>query len=157
MTFNYTSEKRKFDNAWAKLAQTYAEAGMTPDAIKEMYEYDWGVFKATRIEALHSQGITIPDVDYEEYEYPLVERLWDNFVNDYDTLGGHSRHWWLEELTSPCLVLGLPALTDADKELLTLYVLEQRTVREIAKKLHTSKSKVDRELQRIFSLFPVQP
>lgn len=153
MTFNYTSEKRKFDNAWAKLAQTYAEAGMTPEAIQEMYEYDWGVFKANRIEALHSQGITIPDVDYEEYEYPLVESLWDNFVNPYDTLGGHSRYWWLEELENPCLVVGIPLLSEEDKEILTLYLVEGYTEAEIAKRLDTYQVKISRRLRKIFSYF----
>lgn len=157
MTFNYTSEKRKFDNAWAKLAQTYAEAGMTPEAIQEMYEYDWGVFKANRIEALHSQGITVPEVDYEEYEYPLVERLWDNFVNDYDTLGGHSRYWWLEELSNPCLVIGVPLLSHDDKEILTMYIIDRLTIREIAQRLGRKKSSVSERLQKIFALFPTAP
>lgn len=153
MTFNYTSEKRKFDNAWAKLAKTYAEAGMTPEAIRKMYEYDWDMFKANRIEALHSQGITIPDVDYEEYEYPLVERLWDNFVNPYDTLGSHSRYWWLEELENPCLVIGVPLLSEEDKEILTLYLVEGYTEAEIAKRLDTYQVKISRRLQKIFNYF----
>ena len=153
MTFNYTPEKRKFDNAWAKLAKTYAEAGMAPDAIRKMYEYDWDMFKANRIEALHSQGITIPDVDYEEYEYPLVERLWDNFVNPYDTLGSHSRYWWLEELENPCLVIGVPLLSEEDKEILTLYLVEGYTEAEIAKRLDTYQVKISRRLQKIFSYF----
>ena len=118
-----------------------------------MYEYDWDVFKANRIEALHSQGITIPDVDYEEYEYPLVERLWDNFVNPYDTLGGHSRYWWLEELENPCLVIGVPLLSEEDKEILTLYLVEGYTEAEIAKRMDTYQVKISRRLQKIFSYF----
>ena len=52
MTFNYGAEKRKFEKVWAKLAKTYAEAGMEPEAIKAMYEFDWKIFKSERNEAL---------------------------------------------------------------------------------------------------------
>ena len=41
MKFYYATEKRKFDKAWAKLAKTYEEAGMEPDAIQAMDEFDW--------------------------------------------------------------------------------------------------------------------
>ena len=57
MTFNYTAEKKKFDKAWEKLAVTYAEAGMSPEAIQEMHDYDWNRFKAARVEALHTQEV----------------------------------------------------------------------------------------------------
>lgn len=156
MTFNYTSEKRKFDNVWAKLAQTYAEAGMTPEAIQEMYEYDWGMFKAARIEALHTQEFTIPESTHEdasECESPLFERFQNCLSSGYDTLGTHSRFWWIEELENPCITIGIPFLTDEDKEILTLYVIEGYTENEIAKRLDTYQVKVSRRLQKIFNYF----
>ena len=61
MTFNYGAEKRKFEKVWAKLAKTYAEAGMEPEAIKAMYEFDWKIFKSERNEALHTQEFAIPE------------------------------------------------------------------------------------------------
>ena len=156
MTFNYTSEKRKFDNAWAKLAKTYAEAGMAPDAIKKMYEYDWKVFKAARIEALHTQEFIIPesvDEDMSECESPLFERFQNILSSEYDTLGNHSRFWWIEELENPCLTIGIPLLTDDDKEILTLYLIEGFTEAEIAKRMDTYQVKISRRLRKIFSYF----
>lgn len=157
MKFNYNSEKRKFEKTWAKLAKTYEEAGMEPEAIKAMYEYDWEVFKDARNEALHTQEIAIPessDDDMSECESPLFEKFQESFSSEYDTLGSHSRYWWLEELTTPCLTIGIPALTLDDKELLTLYIVDGLTVREIAERLDRQKSTISERLQRIFALFP---
>lgn len=157
MTFNYGAEKRKFEKVWAKLAKTYAEAGMEPEAIKAMYEFDWEIFKSERNEALHTQEFAIPESANEEMddcESPLYEKFLEQLSSEYDTFGSHSRYWWLEELTTPCLTIGVPALTLEDKELLTLYIVDGLTIREIARYLNLQKSTISERLQRIFSLFP---
>ena len=157
MKFNYGAEKKKFDKAWAKLARTYAEAGMKPEGIKAMYEYDWDIFKKERNEALHTQEITISesaDDEMDDCESPLYEKFLEQLSSEYDTFGSHSRYWWLEELTTPCLTIGVPALTVEDKELLTLYIVDGLTIREIARYLNLQKSTISERLQRIFSLFP---
>ena len=157
MTFNYAVEKRKFEKVWAKLAKTYAEAGMEPEAIKAMYEFDWEIFKSERNEALHTQEFAIPESTNEEMddcESPLYDKFLEQLSSEYDTYGSHSRYWWLEELTSPCLTIGVPALTLEDKELLTLYIVDRLTIREIARYLNLQKSTISERLQRIFTLFP---
>ena len=157
MTFNYGAEKRKFEKVWEKLAKTYAEAGMEPEAIKAMYEFDWAIFKSERNEALHTQEFAIPESTNEEMddcESPLYEKFLEQLSSEYDTYGSHSRYWWLEELTTPCLTIGVPALTVEDKELLTLYIVDGLTIREIARYLNLQKSTISERLQRIFTLFP---
>lgn len=157
MTFNYGAEKRKFEKAWAKLAKFYAEAGMESEAIKAMYEFDWEIFKKERNEALHTQEFAIPestDEEMDDCESPLYEKFLEQLSSGYDTYGSHSRYWWIEELTAPCLTIGVPALTVEDKELLTLYIVDGLTVREIARYLNLQKSTISERLQRIFSLFP---
>ena len=157
MTFNYGAEKRKFEKVWAKLAKTYAEAGMEPEAIKAMYEFDWEIFKSERNEALHTQEFAIPESANEEMddcESPLYDKFLEQLSSEYDTYGSHSRYWWLEELTTPGLTIGVPALTVEDKELLTLYIVDELTVREIAEIQEKTKSSVERHLQRVFALFP---
>ena len=157
MTFNYGAEKRKFEKVWAKLAKTYAEAGMEPEAIKAMYEFDWEIFKSERNEALHTQEFAIPESANEEMddcESPLYDKFLEQLSSEYDTYGSHSRYWWLEELTTPCLTIGVPALTVEDKELLTLYIVDGLTIREIARYLNLQKSTISERLQRIFTLFP---
>ena len=157
MTFNYAVEKRKFEKAWTKLAKSYAEAGMEPEAIKAMYEFDWEIFKSERNEALHTQEFAIPessDEEMDDCESPLYDKFLEQLSSEYDTYGSHSRYWWLEELTTPCLTIGVPALTLEDKELLTLYIVDGLTIREIARYLNCQKSTISERLQRIFSLFP---
>ena len=157
MTFNYGAEKRKFEKVWAKLAKTYAEAGMEPEAIKAMYEFDWKIFKSERNEALHTQEFAIPessDEETDDCESPLYDKFMEQLSSEYDTYGSHSRYWWLDELTTPCLTIGIPALTMEDKELLTLYIMDELTVREIAEIQEKTKSSVERHLQRVFALFP---
>lgn len=157
MTFNYAVEKRKFEKVWAKLEKTYAEAGMEPEAIKAMREFDWEIFKSERNEALHTQEFAIPECSDEETgdcESPLYDKFLEQLSSEYDTYGSHSRYWWLDELTTPCLTIGVPALTVEDKELLTLYIVDELTVREIAEIQEKTKSSVERHLQRVFALFP---
>ena len=157
MTFNYAVEKRKFEKAWTKLAKSYAEAGMEPEAIKAMYEFDWEIFKSERNEALHTQEFAIPesaDEEMDDCESPLYDKFLEQLSSEYDTYGSHSRYWWLDELTTPCLTIGVPALTVEDKELLTLYIVDELTVREIAEIQEKTKSSVERHLQRVFALFP---
>ena len=157
MTFNYAVEKRKFEKVWGKLVKSYAEAGMEPEAIKAMREFDWEIFKSERNEALHTQEFAIPessDEETDDCESPLYDKFMEQLSSEYDTYGSHSRYWWLDELTTPCLTIGIPALTMEDKELLTLYIMDELTVREIAEIQEKTKSSVERHLQRVFALFP---
>ena len=56
MGFNYASEKKKFENRWKKLKTEYMEAGMSDDAIQQMYEYDLKEFRNKRIISIHEQA-----------------------------------------------------------------------------------------------------
>ena len=153
MTFIYAHEKKKFDAAWEQLAKTYAEAGMTPEAIQEIYEFDWNAFKAARVEARHNQELDAEDHEAEDWESPLFKNHQEAITCEYDTYGSHSRYWWLEEITNPCLVVGLPLLSTEDKEILTLYLIDQCSEEEIAKRLGTYQMKISRRLKKIFGYF----
>ena len=156
MTFNYALEKKKFDAAWESLRKFYAESGMEPEAIKAMHEYDWDAFKAARIEALHTQELKLPpdmDDESEAPKSPLMKKFGKQLTTEYDTFGGHSRYWWFDELTTPCLTVGIPYLTDADKELLTMYVVDGLTTREIAKRIGITHVAVSQKLGKLFNYF----
>ena len=160
MEFNYGAEKKKFEDAWKQLAITYAEAGMSPEAIQEMYEYDWDRFKAARVEALHTQELTLPpEMDDGTYpaESPLMDKFLPRLSNEYDTFGSHSRYWWLDELENPCLAVGVPALTTEEKELLTLVIIDRCSTREIARRMQLPQRTAARKLARVFSRFRQEP
>ena len=156
MEFNYSTEKRKFERNWAKTEALYRKHGMSEAAIQKMREFDWDLFKADRIEAMHTQEMGFqPDDDDDKsmMDSPLLKKFFEQFTTQYDTYGTHSRYWWLEELDSPKLQVGLIKLTDADKHLLTLYFIEGYTQTECADILHISQCALNKRLTRIFGIF----
>jgi DNA-directed RNA polymerase specialized sigma24 family protein len=156
MTFNYGAERKKFEKNWAETEVIYRKHGMSESAIREMREYDWYLFKAARIEAIHSQDIGFQmdeEDDTDMMESPLLMKFLDQFTSQYDTHGSHSRHWWLEELSDPRFVAALPRLTEDDKELLTLIVVEGYTQEECAVKLHISQRGISYRMQAVFGKF----
>lgn len=56
-------------------------------------------------------------------------------------------------MENPCLVVGIPLLSEEDKEIPTLYLVEGYTEAEIAKRLDTYQVKISRRLRKIFSYF----
>lgn len=156
MEFNYNTERRKFEKNWAKTEALYRKHGMSEAAIQEMREYDWDLFKAARIEAMHTQEMGFhPDDDDDKsmMDSPLLKKFFEQFTTQYDTYGTHSRYWWLEELSDPRLVAGITKLTDEDKELLTLIIVEGYSQEECAVKLHITQRGIGYRIQYIFGKF----
>lgn len=156
MAFNYGAERRKFEKNWAEIEALYRKHGMSERAIQEMREYDWDLFKAARIEAIHTQDMGFqPDEDDDTnmLESPLLMKFFEQFTSRYDTLGSHYRYWWLEELSDPRFAAALPRLTADDKELLTLIFVEGYTQRECVVKMHSSKGAISRRLTQIIDIF----
>lgn len=77
MEFNYAVEKRKFEQGWAKTEALYRKHGMTEKAIQEMHEYDWDMFKASRIEAMHTQETESGqgNENWSDMDSPLLDKF----------------------------------------------------------------------------------
>ena len=84
MGFNYAQEKRKFDKEWNEKERWYRESGMSEDAIREMYEYDWSEFNSTRkfyrygdddvdVESIAEEGADAIDKAFSEGWIELLE------------------------------------------------------------------------------------
>lgn len=156
MTFNYGAERKKFEKTWAITEALYRKHGMSESAIQEMREYDWDLFKAARIEAIHTQEMGFQpdsDDDMTMMDSPLLMKFFDQFTSQYDTHGSHDRYWWLEELSDPRFIAVIPRLTDDEKELLTLLFVEGYTQRECVVKMHSSKGAISRRLAQIIDIF----
>ncbi len=157
MAFNYGLEKKKFDEEWARTAKFYAEQGMSQEAIQQMYEYDWTVFKKERNEALHSQPMvpnTETDMEHSDGPEVLLPRKYlDRFSSEYDTCASHSRYWWLEEIEDPRLIAGLKRLSEEDIYLLTIRFVEGHTQDECADILHISQVAINKRLSVILGKF----
>ncbi len=155
MKFNYASKKRQFMIEWAKTAKEYADAGMSPEAIEIMREYDWERFKSDRIWALHIQDV--PEMEEEEeiddfYENALlVKKYLERVSTEYDAFGNHSRYWWINEIDSGAMAKVLSSLTDEDIELLTLAIFEGYTHEEIAFRLSIPRRTVAWRLKQLLT------
>lgn len=66
MGFNYAHEKARFDREWEKTQQTYRAAGINEEAIQEMHDFDWSLFKKERIYQLHTQKLEGTDFGGED-------------------------------------------------------------------------------------------
>ena len=55
MAFNKGYELKMFEARWAKLHTEYTAAGMSEDAIQQMYDYDRQMFNAERTHSDHPE------------------------------------------------------------------------------------------------------
>ena len=137
MGFNYAQEKRKLDEKWKKLEVWYRESGMSEDAIREMYEYDWSEFNSTRKFYRHGDD----DVNVES----IVEE-------DGDSIDKTFSEEWIELLETPNLVRKVRKLPADYIEIIDLMVLENLTQKEIAERMNCSQQNIAKKIEKIKKL-----
>lgn len=85
MGFNYAHEKARFDREWEKTQQTYRAAGINEEAIQEMHDFDWSLFKKERIYQLHTQKLEGTDFGGEDSaqtdKSPLLKKSLQNLAS----------------------------------------------------------------------------
>ena len=137
MGFNYAREKRKFDEKWKKLDVWYRGSGMSEDAIREMYEYDWREFNSNR--KFYRYGDD--DVDIES----IVEE-------DGDSIDKTFSEEWIKLLETPNLVRKVRKLPADYIEIIDLMVLENLTQKEIAERMNCSQQNIAKKIEKIKKL-----
>ncbi len=108
---------------------------MSPDAIEELHDFDWGWFKSRRRYISHladlPEGVTV-----EDFPKADAERSVGDTPLHYGTIcTGADRYRWLDEIEDEKLLRKMAALNQDDVELLTQLAFEKRTQREIAQKI----------------------
>lgn len=143
MSWNDGKERKLFEKRQAILAEQYREVGMTEEQIQQMYEFDLAVYRSERIFYTHTQALEInfDDEDVGEVSNFLLECRAECFRN-YS-----NRFWWVDELER--LYSVVKHLSDEEKELITLYVFDGYTQKEIANILHCPKSTLNDRMTRI--------
>ena len=137
MGFNYAREKRKFDKEWNEKERWYRESGMSEDAIREMYEYDWSEFNSTRKFYRHGDD----DVDIES----IAEE-------DGDIIDKAFSEEWIELLDMSDLVRKVRKLPADYIEIIDLMVRENLTQEEIAGRMHCSQQNIAKKIEKIRKL-----
>lgn len=150
MGFYYAKEKRLFEEEWSKLLVEYREAGMTEEAIEEMYQYDLKWLLSRRRYANHTQPLPDEIIDDED------EQSWSTLINKFpsmttafDEYMAEDRYAWIETVDDPILAVKLKALSLNDLELLTLIVVDVYKQAEIARLRGCSKNAISKKIIRI--------
>ena len=148
MSWNDGKQRKIFNKNQSNLAEKYRSAGMTEVQIQKMYEFDLDVFRRERIYCIHTQSLEFSSDDNKvkgDVSEFLLEYHMEDF-NDYN-----NRYWWIEELEK--LYKAAMSLTEEEKELITLYVFDGYTQKEIAEKFHCSQMAISKRLNKIKKAF----
>lgn len=152
MKFNYQTERIKFDSKWDKLQKEYRAAGMSDDAIEEMWQYDWDEFKKERVFSVHNQYLSNIDlqnngVNEDEGKNPLLNKFLDTLAITDKYFADANQ--WIEKIENPSIVKQLKTLNDLQILILTNYVFEEKTQKEIAEELNVSQQAVAKQIEAI--------
>ena len=154
MEFNNGWERKKFSAEWEKNKEKYIEAGMSEEAINEMYEFDLKVFNSSRKYAVHTQPSIDENIDAEnDPESAAIANAYMKYVSNNQETISSSRFGWIEEIENLKLLKKIKELNTDDLELLTLYVFECFSQTEISMKFGFSQRGISKRLQRIKNIF----
>ena len=137
MGFNYAREKRKFNREWNEKERWYHESGMSEDAIREMFEYDWREFNSTR--KFYRYGDY--DVDVESIAEEGADAI-DKALSEE----------WIELLDTPDLVRKVRKLPADYIEIIDVMVRENLTQEEVAMRMHCSQQNIAKKIEKIKKL-----
>ncbi len=150
MCWNNGKERKIFENRQRVLAEQYRSVGMTEEQIKKMYEFDLEVFKGERVYQTHTQALEMcfDEEDDEVYDVSCFFVEYQQATNFRDC---SNRHWWVDELDNLCQAA--KSLSEEEIELVSLYVFEGYTQKEIANKFNCSQVAVWKRLNKIKRVF----
>ena len=153
MAYNHGKELRKFLRKWKKLRKEYKEAGMSDEAIEEMFLFDKNEFKRNRVfmEHIHfdlPKNNSGTDGEEDDNDFEQEDEEFKVAVSD-EYSAAHSRYWWVERIENPKLVAYLKSLSREELEFITLFYIDRYTQKEIAKILNISQQAVSKRIVKI--------
>lgn len=149
MGFNYGTERKRFDQEWAKLRKIYVLSGMAPEAIQSLYEFDLKFFRAQRTYASHIQSLPSEHISDDKTKNSVLFRKYVNGTTVFGEEDFSGRYSWVDTIENQQLLLALQKLNDEDLELLTFLVLEEHTQRELAQRWGCSQEAISKRFKRI--------
>lgn len=149
MGFYYATERKRFEQEWAKLRKEYEAAGMPSETIQLLYEFDLEFFRSQRTYENHTQVMPSEYISDDGVDHSTLFRKFANSTVTFDEADFFDRYAWVDTIEDQRLVLALRQLSDEDLELLTFLVLEEHTQRELAEKLGCTQEAVSKRYIRI--------
>ena len=149
MSFNNGNERRKLNAKWEQLRVQYREAGMSEEAIQEMYEFDLGVLNSERAYDANTVAVCAGEDDVDARKAADLKQ-YEAAITVTDTYREtKSRFAWIGEIENERLLAALENLSEDDLKLLTLYVYEGYTENEISKAFSISQPAIHKRIEKI--------
>lgn len=152
MEWNDGKERALFEKEQAKLRKEYLAAGMMEEQIQKLRSYDEDWYRNRRREARHTQRLNITAFDEddgdEDTQNPLLKKFLHNLSVE-DKYFESERFGWIEEIEDEQLYKAISSLSDKDKEILTLLIIDGFKQKNIAEQYGLGKSAVSRKISRL--------
>lgn len=142
MGFNYSKEKLKFDKEWKKIAEWYKKEGMSDSDIEIIRQHDWEWFKSQRRYYNHTD---ILSTDSENYIYLKYEQLSVTF----DESDFNKRYSWIDTIGDIAFARKLKMLPKEELEIITLYIVDEYSQADIARRLGITRQSLNERLKKI--------
>ena len=112
MSFNNGNERRKLNAKWEQLRVQYREAGMSEEAIQEMYEFDLGVLNSERAYDANTVAVCAGEDDVDARKAADLKQ-YEAAITVTDTYHEtKSRFGWIGEIENERLLAGLENLSE---------------------------------------------
>lgn len=150
MKFNYSKEKRRFDREHEQLYIEYKNAGMSDEDIKQIFDWDWELFKEERryIEHYQKWEHFMDDGDEGDIKNPFMERNLEKFSTEQNYFSGELTSC-LEFVESKDIYKALKKLGKQQWTVLYLYAIYDMSQEEIARILGISQPAVAQRIETI--------
>lgn len=146
MQISNKSKRKQFVSSCENKYKQYRKAGMTEEAIEEIFKFDLNCFNRNR--AAKRWGDSFSEVFEEDLECDASFQSHQPTQNDvYYT--GYSRFSWIEQINDEALYSKLQKLSDDDKELLTLLAFDEYSQTEISRIQGKTPSAISRKISRL--------
>ena len=115
------------------------------------FDREW--YKSRRREAVHTQRLDIQTSEDEDInkDNPLYKKFFEKLAVE-DNHADYSRYGWIDELENEELAKAVNALSDTDKELLTM-LINGFTQSEIGAEMGVSQQSVSKRIKKIQKIF----
>ena len=153
MEWNNGKERALFHKEQAELRKQYLAAGMTEEQIQALHAFDREWYKSRRREAVHTQRLDIQTSEDEDInkDNPLYKKFFEKLAVE-DNHADYSRYGWIDELENEELTKAVNALSDTDKELLTM-LINGFTQSEIGAEMGVRQQSVSKRIKKIQRFF----
>ncbi len=146
MQVSNKSKRKQFISTCKNQYNQYRNAGMTEEAIEEIFKFDLNCFNRSR--AAKRWGDSFSEVFEDNLECDVSFQSHQPIQNDvYYT--GYSRFSWIEQISDGTLYSRLQKLSDDDKELLTLLAFDEYSQTEISRIQGKTPSAISRKISRL--------